>query len=131
MINWQENNYPEYAEPQIYVMHEFSIVQSIVDIVIQSANSHHADHISSVEVEVGQASGVVPEAMEFAWNSAIRDTILSNATLKIIYLPLLVRCRSCRHQYEPVEIYTTCPGCGEVNPEIITGQELKVVAIET
>jgi hydrogenase nickel incorporation protein HypA/HybF len=112
-------------------MHEFSLVQSIVDIALESANRHHIEHISAVEVEVGSASGVVPEAMEFAWEAATKDTLLNNASLKIKHIPLRVQCGICRMQYEPEEIYEVCPGCGEISPEIITGKELRVVAIET
>jgi hydrogenase nickel incorporation protein HypA/HybF len=112
-------------------MHEFSIVQSIVNIALKSADLHHVEHISAVEVEVGQASGVVPEAMEFAWEAAIKGTLLCNAALKIKEIPLTLKCRICKHQYQPEEIYDACPQCGAVNPEILTGKELKVVAIET
>jgi len=112
-------------------MHEFSIVQSIVDIALESASVNHVDHISAVEVEVGKASGVVPEAMEFAWEAAITGTLLSKALLKITQIPLTVKCGICQQQYRPEEIYDPCPGCGEINPEILAGKELRVVAIET
>ena len=112
-------------------MHEFSIIQGIVDIVLATAREKEVTHISLVEVEVGRASGVIREAMEFAWEAARKDTLLSQAGLKIVEIPLVVRCNTCGRQYEPVEIYEICPGCGEVNPEIITGKELRVVAVET
>ena len=112
-------------------MHEFSIVQSIVDIVLASAASHNIKHVSSVEVEVGQASGVIKEAMEFAWKAAGKGTILNNTILKIRQIPLKMRCRNCQTEYQPGEIYEPCPGCGEIGPEILTGKELRVVAIET
>jgi hydrogenase nickel incorporation protein HypA/HybF len=112
-------------------MHEFSIVQRIVDIALESAAVNNVEHISSVEVEVGKASGVVPEAMEFAWEAATKGTLLNNATLKIKHIPVRVKCGICRLQYEPEEVYEVCPGCGEVSPEIINGKEVRVVAIET
>jgi hydrogenase nickel incorporation protein HypA/HybF len=112
-------------------MHEFSIVQSIVDIALESAALNNIEYISAVEVEVGQASGVMPEAMEFAWEAAIAGTLLSKALLKIKQIPLKVKCGICRHQYQPEDIYDACPHCGEINPEILSGKELKVVAIET
>src|SRR5512135_1801390 len=112
-------------------MHEFSIVQNIIEIVIETAAAHDVDHITSVEVEVGKASGVVREAMEFAWEAGIKGTIIHGAVLKIKEIPLVVKCNVCKRQYEPAEIYDTCPGCGEVYPEIISGKELRVMAIET
>jgi hydrogenase nickel incorporation protein HypA/HybF len=71
------------------------------------------------------------EAMDVAWQAATRDTVLSGATLKIIEIPILAECRSCKHQYHPAEIFEPCPACGEINPIILTGQELRVIALET
>ncbi|HJZ39871.1 MAG TPA: hydrogenase maturation nickel metallochaperone HypA [Bacteroidales bacterium] len=111
-------------------MHEFSIIQSIVAIAAESASQHHAEHVSVVEIEVGQAAGVVTEALEFAWEAARKGTVLDNASLVIKHIPLRVACGNCHIPYQPVEIYDPCPGCGDINPEIISGKELRVVAIE-
>ncbi|MBN2482290.1 MAG: hydrogenase maturation nickel metallochaperone HypA [Bacteroidales bacterium] len=112
-------------------MHEFSVAQHIIEIALQSAKEHHVDHISSVEVEIGQAAGVVTEALEFAWESAVRDTALQNAALLIKEIPVSVVCRSCGMQYDPQEIFDLCPRCGDMNPDIIRGKELRVSAIIT
>jgi hydrogenase nickel incorporation protein HypA/HybF len=112
-------------------MHEFSIVQNIIDIVTATAKSHDVEHVHAVEVQVGKASGVVREAMEFAWEAAVKGTLLDHALLKIEEIPLLVKCSVCERKYQPAEVYDACPGCGECSPEIISGKELRVVAIET
>jgi hydrogenase nickel incorporation protein HypA/HybF len=111
-------------------MHEFSIVQRIVDIALEVAGKCQADTVTCVEVEVGQASGTVPEAMEFAWESARKDTLLEQASLVITIIPLLVRCSGCAFQYAPENIYESCPRCGAFNPEIISGRELRVTSIQ-
>lgn len=112
-------------------MHEFSVAQNIIDITLQSAKEHHVDSISSVEVEIGQAAGVVIEALEFAWESAIKDTPLQNTALVIKSIPLIVVCRNCGTQYNPEELFDICPHCGDMNPEIVKGRELRVSAIVT
>jgi hydrogenase nickel incorporation protein HypA/HybF len=112
-------------------MHEFSIITHIIDIVLDSAISHDINEIKAVEIEVGQASGVVKEALNFAWDSAIRGTILENAALVIRLIPVKACCRKCQNIYFPQEPFDACPRCGEFNPEIITGRELRVIAIET
>lgn len=111
-------------------MHEFSIVQHIVEIAVESARTNGAERIHAVEVEVGQASGVVKEAMEFAWEAAGKGTLLEGATLVITTVPLRVACRNCRTAYQPADLFDVCPCCGKVSPEIVTGNELRVVAIE-
>lgn len=111
-------------------MHEFSIVQNIIDIVLDSAKKNGATHVRSVEIEVGQSSGVVIEALEFAWEAAGKDTILNNTPLKIRKIPLQIVCRNCQTVFNPEEITDPCPGCGDANLEIVSGKELRVVAIE-
>jgi hydrogenase nickel incorporation protein HypA/HybF len=112
-------------------MHEFSIVQNIIDIVTATAEANGVSKVQAVEVEVGKASGVIREAMEFAWEAAVKGTLLSRSELRITEKPLVVQCSICGNQYEPCDLYESCPGCGEINPVIISGNELKVLAIET
>jgi hydrogenase nickel incorporation protein HypA/HybF len=112
-------------------MHEFSIVTHIVDIAIGSAEQNGLKNVSSVEIEVGKASGIEPSAMEFAWDSARKDTILKNARLVMHFIPLCLHCQTCGMQYEPDEMYIPCPACGDFNARIISGKELRVVAIES
>jgi hydrogenase nickel incorporation protein HypA/HybF len=111
-------------------MHEFSIVQRIVDIALEAAMNNQAKTVTCVEVEIGQASGIVPEAMEFAWESARKDTLLRQASLTITLIPLHVKCHTCGFQYDPENLYEPCPHCGAFNPEILTGKELRVTSIQ-
>jgi hydrogenase nickel incorporation protein HypA/HybF len=112
-------------------MHEFSIVNNIIDIAIGSADKNGLKTVSCVEIEVGKASGIEPSAMEFAWESARKDSILEKARLVMHFIPLCLQCRACGNQYEPDEIYSPCPACGDINARIISGKELRVVAIES
>jgi len=111
-------------------MHEFSIIQNIIDIAVATAKSNNISHVRSVEVLVGKASGVIREALEFAWEAAVKESILSNAVLTITEKSLLIKCLICGQEYEPCDIYESCPGCGDINPHVLSGQELKVIAIE-
>ena len=112
-------------------MHEFSIVNNIIDIAIGSADQNGLSSVCCVEIEVGKASGIEPSAMEFAWESARKNTILENARLVMHFIPLCLECRTCGRQYETDEIYNPCPACGDIHATIITGKELRVVAIES
>lgn len=112
-------------------MHEFSIVINIIDIALSSAEQNGLKSVSCVELEVGKAAGIEPSAMEFAWESARKNTILEEARLVIHFIPLRLECRTCGNQFETEEIYNPCPFCGEFNSRIISGKELKVVAIES
>ncbi len=62
-------------------MHEFSIALSIIEMVTQRAEAADAKAISEIEIEVGELSGVVLDAMEFAMESAIKGTMAAKATV--------------------------------------------------
>ncbi len=110
-------------------MHEFSVAQSIIDVALKARKENKVDYIRVVEVEIGQAAGIEIDALNFAWESAIKDSALENTKLAIKQIPVEVSCRSCHFIYKPDEVFELCPNCGSVNPEIIKGRELKVVAI--
>jgi hydrogenase nickel incorporation protein HypA/HybF len=112
-------------------MHELSIIQNIADIVLSSAQKHGVEHITAVEVEVGQFSGIVKEALEFAWNTFSKDAVLEGARLVITQVPARAQCRNCHTAFNLKELFDPCPECGTANPDIIGGRELRVVSIET
>jgi len=112
-------------------MHEFSIINNIADIAIASAEKSGLETVGCVEIDVGKASGIEPSAMEFAWEAVRKNTILKNARLIMHFIPLCLQCRTCGIQFQPDEMYTPCPACGEINAKIISGKELRVVAIES
>jgi hydrogenase nickel incorporation protein HypA/HybF len=107
-------------------MHEFSIALNIVDIALEQARMNEAKQILEVEIEVGKASGVVREALEFALESAVKNTAMEKARIIIIEIPILAACRSCGFQFEGEAFITTCPVCGELTASLITGRELRV-----
>ena len=110
-------------------MHEFSIAQNIIDIALNALRENGLEHIESVEVEIGEAAGVVIEALDFAWDSVTMDTPLQGTKLIVKSIPVEVICRSCKTHYMPKDIYDFCPHCGDMNPEIIRGKDLRVSAI--
>ncbi len=111
-------------------MHEFSIAVSIVEIAESAAVQHKAAGISEVEVEIGAASGIVIEALEFAWDSAAASSdLLKKSKLKICPVPLLAQCIRCHHRFAPDDLFEPCPVCRESGITILQGKELKVKSV--
>ena len=111
-------------------MHEFSIALSIIEIAESTAMLHDATAVSEVEIEVGNASGVTIEALEFAWESAAgSSSLLKKSRLIIKPVPLLVQCNNCQYRYTPADLFESCPACSEINSTIIHGRELKVKSV--
>ena len=110
-------------------MHEFSIAMDIVDIASEYARKAEAKTVREVEIEVGELAGIVMEALEFSLDSAVKGTILENASRKFIRIPGVVRCPVCRHEYETGDFFSACPQCEAGPPEIIQGRELRVKSL--
>ena len=58
-------------------MHEMSITQGIIDICEKHAGGRR---VLSVDVEIGELSSVVPEAVEFCFEACSQGTLLEGAT---------------------------------------------------
>ena len=107
-------------------MHELSIAMSIVEIAEENINQANLSKVTEIELDVGELSGVVFDALEFAMVEAVKDTVLQNAVRKINRIPGKARCNECGFEFELEDIYTPCPKCASFENEIINGKELKV-----
>lgn len=110
-------------------MHELSIAMSIVDIAVEYAEKEHARQVKEMEIEVGDFSGVVIDALDFALMEAVRDTICEDAKWKIMQVHAVARCPSCGHEFETGSMFTPCPVCGAFGIELMKGKELRLKSL--
>lgn len=111
-------------------MHELSIAMSIIEIAEENARNANASVISEIELEIGTQSGVVLDALEFAMESATKDTMLESAEIKINTIAAKSKCSKCIHEFYIEDIFTACPECGNPFCEVIQGRELKVKSLK-
>jgi len=111
-------------------LHELGITQSLVEIAENTARSNGAEKVLSVSVSVGELAGVVPEAMEFAFDVVTRGTLLEGARLLIRRVPGRGRCCACGAESAMGRYTFTCPACGEPTLERLQGDELKITELE-
>lgn len=110
-------------------MHELSIAMSIVEIAEDYARREGGGKVRELVIEVGDLSGVVVDALDFALQEAVRDTLCSDAKWKIIEIHPVGRCPACGNE-SPVDTgFQPCPVCGEYGLELIHGKELRLQSI--
>ena len=110
-------------------MHEFSIAVNIVELATEYAEKEKAEIVREIEIEVGELSGVVRDALEFCMEAAVKDSMLEGAKRVISTVPGMGRCRNCSHEFGIQDLYTLCPRCQSPGPEIIQGGELRVKSL--
>lgn len=110
-------------------MHELSIAVSIVEIAEEYASKADSSEVKEIELDIGALSGVVIEALEFAFKSAVEKTVLENASVKINYIMGKARCLDCDTVFDVEDLYTPCPSCNSFHTEVIEGRELRVKSL--
>jgi len=115
-----------YAE----IMHEQSIVESILSLALENAGKAQANRILKINLVVGELSGVVDEAVEFYFNFLSKNTIASEAHLSFQHIPMQLRCRKCSTVFTPEKMELQCPECKEQQIEIVAGRELYIESLE-
>lgn len=108
-------------------MHELSVTQGIVEICLEHAGG---SRVTAVVVEIGDLSGVVPEAVEFAFEACTLGTPLEGARLEIVRIPPRARCGECLIDFPVSSHFDPCPSCGGHRITITAGEELRVRELE-
>ena len=108
-------------------MHEMAITQSIIDICEQHAGGRR---ILALDVEIGELSGVVPEAVQFCFEACIQSTLLEGAHLHIIRIPANGHCEDCGFEAPVSSLFDACTKCGGYRVLLKSGEEMRVKEIE-
>ena len=112
-------------------MHELSIAISLLDVAEDEALRRGVT-VLAIHVRLGPLSGVVKDALVSAYDIARIDTSLAAARLVIEDVPIRVRCPHCECERAVVAVHDLrCAVCGTPTPEIVSGRELEVFALET
>jgi len=110
-------------------MHELSIVMSIIDIAKQHAQSANSTIVDEIELDIGSLSGIDMQALDFAWQQAVKNTILEHAVKNINRITAKAKCLDCETEFEIVQYFDACPVCGKHLIDILQGKELKVKSL--
>jgi len=112
-------------------MHELSIVQNVVEVAEQAVIEAKANRVEAVYLRVGVLSGVVRDALEFAYDVATKDTLLEGSRLVVEEVPIVLYCADCGADRVLNDIRTIrCPACGAATVNIVQGRELEIESIE-
>lgn len=112
-------------------MHETSIALSLLDIVTQQCKNNGFGRIDSVNVKIGRASGIMPDALLFAFDALKCDTIAKDASLNIEEVQVSGHCDDCGANFVVMADYVLCcPECNGSHFKITTGRELDIIDME-
>lgn len=110
-------------------MHEMSIAMSIIDIATEQAKKEKAKVVKELELDIGTMAGIEFESLNFAMQTAIKNTILEKANIKINKIQAIAKCLDCEAEFEADQLFAKCPNCESQTTFLKIGKELKVKSI--
>ena len=111
-------------------MHELGITQSIVEIAEKTACEQGAKKILSVTIEIGELSGVIPDAVEFCFEACSQETMLAGSRLIIDFIPGAGACEDCAAEVKLDNMTFSCSACGSYALRRLRGEELNIKEVE-
>ncbi len=111
-------------------MHEVGIIQGALDLAIQTARNNGATRIHELRLRIGVLSGVVPDALNFAFEVVRQGTMADEARLEVETVPMVCWCPQCQREFAPGDFPCECPDCHGLSAELRRGRELELASME-
>lgn len=111
-------------------MHELSIAQSLVEVALDHLPPH-AGRVQALHLQLGPLAGVDSAALQFSYEIVVAATPLEGSQLVIHDVPVRVYCPTCQQEGEVRNMARLrCPTCDRLCPDLRTGKELYLSAID-
>ncbi|MEB3157718.1 MAG: hydrogenase maturation nickel metallochaperone HypA [Cyanobacteriota bacterium] len=111
-------------------MHELSLMQTLGERVLSVAAAEGAEKVVAIRLRIGTLAGVDPDALRFAAEVVLADTLAANATLTIEEIPATWWCAPCGAEFTTPPDARACPRCGALSARLLRGQDLSLVSVE-
>lgn len=113
-------------------MHELGIVFHIIRSVEGVAADNGLTRVSSVTIELGEVSGIVPSYLQDCWRWACdKNDLMRGCELVAEEVPARTVCEACGTVYQTVAHGRVCPACGSERTYLLQGNEAVIKEIAT
>ena len=111
-------------------MHELGIVFYIIRDVKKAAQENGVERVSSVVMNIGEVSTIVPAYLTDCWRwAADREEMLRGCELQINTIQAVTHCDGCGKDYPTVAHGKICPHCGSPDTWLLHGNEVEIKEI--
>ncbi|MEN6320530.1 MAG: hydrogenase maturation nickel metallochaperone HypA [Syntrophaceae bacterium] len=110
-------------------MHELSVTESILNIVLKHAQTNGAEKILAINLRIGELSELVGDCIQHYFDYMSKGTIAEGAKIEVERSPIIFQCRNCQKTFEVSLRDTkdfTCVNCGGSNVSLLSGREFYI-----
>ena len=105
-------------------------MQSALTLALEKARQAGASHVHVIRLRIGALSGVVPDALQFAFEALAPGTPAENGQLAIENVPARFWCATCAREFQSDDLFAECPNCHAPSGELRAGREMEVASLE-
>ena len=110
-------------------MHEMSIVAELMGQLEAVAAENGLTRIDEVLVTAGAMRGIVPEALQLAFEVLSADTCAAGARIELTIVQPKARCRLCGRTFGVGIDSFLCPDCDHADVELIEGNDIILASV--
>ena len=111
-------------------MHEVALMEEILTILRENAQTQGFCHVHRVILSIGKLSGIEPENLAFCFKSVTAGSLAQGAELEIQEVPGLGWCEPCGRSVEMETPFDPCPHCGAAQLPVTAGMDLRLEGID-
>jgi hydrogenase nickel incorporation protein HypA/HybF len=111
-------------------MHEYSIVQALLDQCEENARQNNATKVVKIVIKIGVMSGIELELLKTAFDTFKEETMCADAKLIINHQPVVVKCHSCLEESTLEKEEYSCPKCQSTELSVIDGEDMYLMQLE-
>jgi hydrogenase nickel incorporation protein HypA/HybF len=105
-------------------------MQSALSLALEQAQKARASRVHVIRLRIGALSGVVPDALEFAFEALTPGTPAEGARLAIEHVPARFWCAACTREFQSDDLFAECPDCHAPSGELRAGREMELASLE-
>lgn len=111
-------------------MHEYSIVQSLLDSCEEHARANNSSKVTKVIIKIGVLSGVEPDLLQTAFDTFKEKTVCDKAEFIINRQKVVILCLSCNEESILEKNEFSCPKCQSTHIKIMDGEDMFLMSLE-
>lgn len=111
-------------------MHEYSIVQSLLESCEEHAAQNESTQVLKVVVKIGVLSGVEPQLLETAFNTFKEGSICHNSLFVVNVQKIVIECNKCNQTSTLEKNEFICPDCQSNDVKVVDGEEMYLMSLE-
>jgi hydrogenase nickel incorporation protein HypA/HybF len=111
-------------------VHELSLCEGVRSVIEDQLSGQDFRHVTIVRLEIGRFSCVEKDALRFAFDVAMKGSVVEGAELVMLDMPGRAMCYDCLVEVEIENRLDPCPNCSGGRLMPVAGDELRIKNVE-